>query len=590
MRWSECPASTSTMTRWDGPWAAANAAVAGLLVGAAVAAVAAWAWARRLREDAAVAARGSAGWAAVVTAGTVAAYVVVGGRFASGAFPCAGVAVLHLSHALVVAAALVVRVVRAGLLVAFRRSLLLRGVTGRVVQPPGADAVAAALDDDRAVGLDVTTEEGRRFAQAVVVTSSNGADLRVSTVRQSDDDSFPSSSATLDAMLATTANAPIDRVAAAPTSPKRRPGPTLSTDLFTFAFAPSLAFDDVQSRDAPPKRWSTLWAFATGPRTLAGVLLGMWFLPLAAALVGLGAASPLVLTCTVGMCDVSFELLAALFATQATAAFAVALLIRTQALFVRATPPALVGHQHLADTTEDAAEAVLRESVLVLTVLFFGTWLGLGLLAGDPNSADARGLFPFEWFVLAAVAAVWVVLVGRPIASAAHRRVRSWGVPPDSLDVMVRRLEDPLIATKFDRFAGDSPAVWSATRFVLDATRWRALFPERTPEWRIAKAKRIMKRYLLVNAVVPVAVSTAARVAMEHQFALRGPKFERMFDDCVEEVGSFLRTGAWRDFAVSLSFPGGGRDRVVGGGGGVSNGSGGVREDAPEPLQSLKGP
>ena len=107
-------------------------------------------------------------------------------------------------------------------------------------------------------------------------------------------------------------------------------------------------------------------------------------------------------------------------------------------------------------------------------------------------------------------------------------------------------LGDAAVMDAFAAFANEVH-VGEAVRFIVDAKRWAALYWDRSPSWRLAKAKTLAGMYISTTAEHQVNVSEAVRDEIEATLA-SGNVNPRVFHAAVTDLIRNTAQDSWPRF------------------------------------------
>jgi hypothetical protein len=188
---------------------------------------------------------------------------------------------------------------------------------------------------------------------------------------------------------------------------------------------------------------------------------------------------------------------------------------------------------------------------------------GFALEIGDPMQLDYRNEFEFEWIVLLGLLALWFFGTPVQVFIAAKQAWRSnsrvsdgWHTTESSrlerqpVANILDALRDAGTRDRFENFAVEHMVIESS-RFLTDVGAWRDLFYERSNEWRLAKARRLVRTYVEQRAVMQVNISATDRQVLERAVAQDGAVLDiTLFEDALKSIAKMLSSngGAWHMF------------------------------------------
>jgi len=207
-------------------------------------------------------------------------------------------------------------------------------------------------------------------------------------------------------------------------------------------------------------------------------------------------------------------------------------------------------------------DAVFLREMRLYTATMLTSLVGTTiLLAFDPARADYLYIFPWEFFLLAAITVQWCVVVVRHVVAAFwQRRERLRHINVDVLSSahyavggVLRHLDNEGIMEAFEAFC-ESKFTVEHLKFIFEVQHFADVFNERSPVWRQRQAHKIAKVYVLQGAMLQVNLSSANRTKIEYALAQEQPVAANLFEHAFREVVRMVNNDAWFEFVQSKRF------------------------------------
>ena len=210
----------------------------------------------------------------------------------------------------------------------------------------------------------------------------------------------------------------------------------------------------------------------------------------------------------------------------------------------------------------DDGFGVNRELVViyVLAVLsYLSTWV---LYAVDPNQTNWSFVFDFEIFSSVGVLLGWFVSVGMPVVAVVRNDIHALVRVQADTATSDRQLWDQRAQIQLMREAQNDPEwlafaqsqlVTDAVRFLQDCSTFESYFFDKSPSWRVSKARIIADTYIREGAVLQINVSWKIRegvVAAVTKAVATNEIAVDVFAPAAEDVAMYMVNGPWQAFTT----------------------------------------